>query len=74
MRELQMLIDARERANEAADERQAAWDALTAFDSTMDNEQWFAIHNHTLEVQDYYDKLIRHVKFGEPYPLPLERK
>jgi hypothetical protein len=70
MKEPQILIDARERANEAADERQAAYDDLNAMENaTMDDtEKWLAVHHRTLGVQHYFERLLQHVYYQEPYP------
>lgn len=69
----QVVLDALEKANEAADANQAAWDELNAIENaTVDDiEKWIAVRDRAHAVQDYYIALIRHFKFGEPYPAPL---
>jgi hypothetical protein len=65
--------DALEKANEAADASQAAWDELNAIENAtvQDIEKWIAARDRAHVVQDYYIALIRHRKFREPYPRPL---
>jgi len=69
----QAVQDALEKANEAAEANQAAWDELNAIDNaTVDDiEKWIAARDRAHVVQDYYIALLRHVQLGEPYPSPL---
>jgi len=62
--------DALEKANDAADASQAAWNELNAIDNpTVDDiEKWIAVRDGARAAQDYYISLLRHFKFQEPYP------
>lgn len=66
----QVVTDALEQANQAADASQAAWDELNAIDNATVNdiERWITVRDKAHAAQDYYIALIRHFKFGEPYP------
>lgn len=66
----QAAQDALEKANKAADASQAAWDQLNTIEEATaeDIERWITVRDMARTAQDYYVALIRHFKFGEPYP------